>query len=225
LAKQLAKIKRSKHARPVVLLFPFFAGMNRYFIIHKPFNMLSQFTGGRPDERQIGELDYDFPEGIHAVGRLDNHSEGLLILTTNKKVTRLLFQGEQPHGRTYLVRIKNVIKPEDLERLRTGVPIIITGGERYITPPCKVEIVQKPANLTDRVGELSDDYPHTWLLITLTEGKYHQVRKMVKSVHHPCQRLIRVSIEDLELGDLPPGAVQEIPEAEFFEKLKIANWN
>jgi len=199
--------------------------MNRYFIINKPFNMLSQFTGGHQGRRMIGELDYDFPEGTHAIGRLDYHSEGLLILTTNKKVTRLLFLGEQPHGRTYLVRVRNVVSQEQLERLRTGVPIRIAGGESYITPPCKAEIVQKPANLTDREVELSDSYPHTWLLITITEGKYRQIRKMVAAIYHPCQRLIRVSIEDLELGDLPPGGVQEIPEAEFFEKLKIADWN
>lgn len=208
-----------------VLLFPFFARMNRYFIIHKPFNMLSQFIGGVEGGRLIGELDYDFPEGIHAVGRLDNHSEGLLILTTNKKVTRLLFQGEQPHGRTYLVKVKNVVTPERLEQLRTGVSIQIAGGAKYMTTPCKVEIVEKPANLTDRTIELREDIPHTWLLITLTEGKFHQVRKMVAAVHHRCQRLIRVSIEDLQLGDLPPGGVLEIAEAEFFEKLKISNWN
>jgi 23S rRNA pseudouridine2457 synthase len=199
--------------------------MNRYFIINKPFNMLSQFIGGEPGSRRLNELDYDFPEGIHAVGRLDNHSEGLLILTTNKKVTRLLFQGEQPHGRTYLVKVKNVVTPERLEQLRTGVSIQISGGAQYITTPCAVEIVQKPANIIDRENELRADVPHTWLLITLTEGKFHQIRKMVSAVHHRCQRLIRVSIEGLELGNLPPGGVQEIAEDVFFEKLKIYNWN
>ena len=66
--------------------------------------------------------------------------------------------------------------------------------------------------------------PSTWLTITLTEGKYHQIRKMVSSVYHHCKRLIRLSIEDLELGDLPPGGVKEIEEEEFFRKLKIDNW-
>ena len=71
---------------------------HRYFIIHKPFDMVSQFVS--PDDvNLLGDLDFNFPEGTHAIGRLDNHSEGLLILTTNKKVTRLLFQGLLPHKR------------------------------------------------------------------------------------------------------------------------------
>src|ERR1700712_1142101 len=99
----------------------------RYFIINKPYNMVSQFIS--PDNvGLLGDIDFDFPEGIHAIGRLDNLSEGLLILTTNKKVTKLLFQGETPHKRTYLVRVKNIVSPESLERLRTGVTIKIKGG-------------------------------------------------------------------------------------------------
>ena len=66
--------------------------MNRYFILNKPFNMVSQFVSTH-DVQLLGNLDFDFPPGTHAIGRLDNDSEGLLILTTNKKVTRLLFFG------------------------------------------------------------------------------------------------------------------------------------
>ena len=93
---------------------------HRYFIIHKPFNMVSQFIS--PDQVSLlGDLDFDFPENTHAIGRLDNNSEGLLILTTNKKVTKLLFQGTTPHKRVYLVKIKNEITAENLEKLRNGV--------------------------------------------------------------------------------------------------------
>ena len=64
---------------------------------------------------------------------------------------------------------------------------------------------------------------NTWLQITLTEGKFHQVRKMVAAIHHRCKRLIRLSIENTVLDDLLPGEVREIGETEFFEKLKIGN--
>jgi 23S rRNA pseudouridine2457 synthase len=84
-----------------------------------------------------------------------------------------------------------------------------------------VEEVTKPGWLADRRGEYSDRIPHAWLQITLTEGRYHQVRKMVMAIGHPCQRLIRTSIEDLHLGDLPAGAVREYPGEEFFRLLKI----
>lgn len=184
--------------------------------------MVSQFVS--PDDvRLLGDLDYEFPEGTHAIGRLDSHSEGLLILTTNKRVTNLLFQGEVPHKRTYLVHVGHVVTPETLHTLRTGISIQIKGGKDYMTSPCEVEIVTKPAGLSVLKGE-ERDIPHTWLLITLTEGKYHQVRKMVRTARHRCKRLIRISIENLVLNDMEPGEVREIEENDFFEKLKIANW-
>jgi 23S rRNA pseudouridine2457 synthase len=196
---------------------------NRYFIINKPYNMVSQFIS--PDKvRLLGDLDYDFPEGTHAIGRLDNHSEGLLILTTNKRVTKLLFESEQPHKRTYLVMVRNVVSEETLEQLKTGVTIRIKGGVDYVTTPCAAEIVEKPVTVPPRAHPPKEFLPHSWLLVTLTEGKFHQVRKMMTAIHHHCVRLIRVSIEDLELGDLEPGGVREMEETRFFELLKIDNW-
>ena len=195
---------------------------HRYFILNKPANMVSQFIS--PDNvGLLGDIKFDFPEGTHAIGRLDSHSEGLLILTTNKKVTRLLFQGEIPHSRTYVVHVKNVVSEEKLTLLRTGIPILIKGNVYWVTTPCEVEIIEKPEGLM-KLSPEREDIPHSWLKITMTEGKYHQVRKMVGAAGHKCKRLIRTSIEDLVLGDLKPGEVLELEEDEFFKKLKINNW-
>jgi 23S rRNA pseudouridine2457 synthase len=195
---------------------------HRYFVLNKPQHVVSQFTGNH-DVDMLGTLDFSFPEGIHAVGRLDSMSEGLLLLTTNTKITRLLFQGSKPHRRTYLVRVKNIVSDETLQKLRTGVSIRIDEGKYYITPPCEVEIVDPPDTLFPHQLEQREYVPHTWLTISLYEGKYHQVRKMVFAVGHRCQRLIRISIEDLHLGTLAPGAVRELKENEFFELLKLAS--
>lgn len=185
--------------------------------------MVSQFIS--PDKvNLLGDLDFDFPEGTHAIGRLDNNSEGLLILTTNKKVTRLLFQSEVPHLRTYLVQVEKVMTPETLNKLKNGISIRITGDEYYTTAKCEIEIVPTPQNLPYREHEFRADLPQTWLRMTLTEGKFHQIRKMVSSVYHDCKRLIRISIEGLELGDMQPGQVREIEEEEFFRLLKIEEY-
>ena len=194
--------------------------VHRYFIINKPYNMVSQFVSSHR-VGLLGDLDFDFPEGTHAIGRLDNNSEGLLLLTTNKKITKLLFEGSVPHKRVYLVQVKHEVSEDTLQLLRQGVSIIVKGGGNYTTQPCQVEIVHDPGDYFNDTKPLMLRPPYTWLLLTLTEGKFHQVRKMVDVVHHQCRRLIRVAIEDLMLGEIPAGGVQEIEEVEFFEKLKI----
>jgi 23S rRNA pseudouridine2457 synthase len=182
--------------------------------------MVSQFVSSH-QVQLLGDLDFSFPEGTHAIGRLDNHSEGLLILTTNKKVTNLLFQGKVPHKRTYLVKVKYEVSQENLQLLRTGISIPVKNGKYYTTASCEAEIIPRPENLFKSEYETTEYIPHTWLKITLTEGKFHQVRKMVSAIHHRCVRLIRHSIEDLELTDLPVGGVREIDEKVFFQQLKI----
>ncbi len=193
---------------------------DRYFAINKPFDMVSQFVSTEK-VRLLGDLDFDFPEGTHAIGRLDSESEGLLLLTTNKKVTRLLFEGEKKHKRTYLVLVKNVVKPETMDLLRTGITIKGRGGDMFTSSPCEIELVENAKAICPFAIDYRESYPHSWLLITLTEGKYHQVRKMVLAVHHRCQRLVRVSIENVTLEDLAPGEVKELDEESFFELLDI----
>jgi 23S rRNA pseudouridine2457 synthase len=192
----------------------------RYFIIYKPVNMVSQFISSH-EVRLLGDLGFDFPEGTHAIGRLDQHSEGLLLLTTNKKITKLLFQGEKPHLRTYLVQVKNKVSQETVELLSKGIEISASNGEKYVTNPCLAKLMNKPSYITDPETPLHPNAEQSWLEISLTEGKFHQVRKMVAAVHHRCIRLIRTSIEDIEVKDLSPGEVKEVSENYFFEKLKL----
>ena len=192
----------------------------RYFIIYKPVNMVSQFISSHK-VNLLGNLNYDFPEGTHAIGRLDQHSEGLLLLTTNKKITKLLFQGEKPHLRTYLVQVKNKMTLETTKRLEQGIEISANDGSIYLTSPCIVKLVEQPDYITEPLIPLHPNAENSWLEISLTEGKFHQVRKMVAAVHHKCIRLIRIAIEDIHLQGLKPGQVVEVEENYFFEKLHI----
>ncbi|MEO5583395.1 MAG: pseudouridine synthase [Saprospiraceae bacterium] len=195
---------------------------HRYFIVNKPYEMVSQFVSPHP-VRLLSDLDFDFPEGTHAVGRLDNHSEGLLILTTNKKITKLLFESKTAHQRNYLVQVSHFISEKNLQQLRSGICIKIKSGEQYITQPCIVSILDNPDSLCCLKDRIAAYPPFTWIQMTLTEGKYHQVRKMITAIGKKCKRLVRVSIEDLTLGDLKPGGVRELTESAFFDMLKISN--
>ena len=193
---------------------------HRYFMVYKPYCMLSQFVGPT-DAPKLGDLDFDFPEGTHAIGRLDFHSEGLLLLTTNKKITKLLFQGKEPHKRTYLVQALYPMSESVVQQLRDGVEIRIRGGEYWVSSPCEADLVSKPSWLPPRNEEIPEFVPHCWLTISLTEGKFHQVRKMLMAVRHKCKRLIRTSIEDLHIEGFQAGEVREIRASDFFSKLKL----
>lgn len=186
--------------------------------------MVSQFVSVE-NVRLLSDLDFDFPEGTHTIGRLDSLSEGLLLLTTNKKVTKLLFEGTMPHKRTYLVRVTNKITPEKVQQLRDGVTISVRGRGHYVTAPCEVTLLDAPPDVFPHQLEQNPYIPHSWLQLSLYEGKRHQIRNMVAAVKHECRRLIRISIEDMTLDNLAPGQVKEVEEAHFFHLLKIEDWD
>ncbi len=191
---------------------------NRYFILNKPYNMVSQFKSSHKVPL-LGEIDFNFPEGIHAIGRLDGTSEGLLILTTDKTVTRKLFLAAKPHTRSYLVMVQHEMTQDTFKKLQSGVSIPISATEYYVAKPEAIEIIKEPTKLYTHATDRREIYPHTWLLITLTEGKFRQVRKMVLAVRHRCLRLIRLRISNILLEDLEPGCVREIEEATFYSLL------
>jgi 23S rRNA pseudouridine2457 synthase len=193
---------------------------HRYFIVYKPVNMVSQFVSTH-QVNLLHQLNFVFPEGTHAIGRLDQNSEGLLLLTTNKKITKLLFQGPVPHNRTYLVQVKNVVSPDTINKLASGIEISATDGKTFKTTPCLVTLMKSSPNLPALEKPLHKNAENSWLEIILTEGRFHQVRKMVAAVHHKCIRLIRTSIEDIHIGSMQPGEVIEFNENDFFKLLKL----
>ena len=114
-----------------------------------------------------------------------------------------------------------MVTEETLKKLNDGVSIKIKNGEQYLAKPISVLRIDNPLLLYPSATDAREQYAHTWLLITLTEGKYRQVRKMVLAVRHRCLRLVRLSISDMKLGDIAPGAVVDVAAEDFFEKLKL----
>ncbi|MDB5201999.1 MAG: pseudouridylate synthase, small subunit [Ferruginibacter sp.] len=183
--------------------------------------MVSQFVSPHA-VGLLGDLDFDFPEGTHAIGRLDLDSEGLLLLTTDKRITRLVFLAEKPHERSYLVMVQNEMTEETFSTLENGVPIRVGNDAFHLAKPASVLRITDPEKLYPFATDHRKAYAHTWLLINLTEGKFRQVRKMVLALRHRCQRLIRLSISGLELGDLKPGEVRELSAEAFYNGLGIS---
>jgi 23S rRNA pseudouridine2457 synthase len=194
----------------------------RYFIIYKPYKMVSQFVSAHP-QALLGDLQFDFPVGTNAVGRLDNDSEGLLILTTDRSLAKKLLLPEKKHTRSYIAQVERIADESSVSRLMNGLEIIVKRRGIYKTLPCEVKIIPKPAKLPERANPFREIIPHSWLEFVLTEGKNRQIRKMCSAVRHDCKRLIRTKIEDLELGNMQPGEVREIDQARLFELLKLEN--
>jgi 23S rRNA pseudouridine2457 synthase len=194
--------------------------MERYFVVYKPYRMLSQFVR-MPKKRCLADLDFDFPQGTNALGRLDENSEGLLILSTDKKLNQLLLKPENLHERVYWVQVQFKVKEDELQTLQNGIDIKLDAGI-YRTKPCKARVIDPPAGLPVRERRpVREDLETEWLELILTEGKFHQVRKMCAGIGHQVFRLLRVSIEDLRLHSYQPGDVKEINETEIYRLLKI----
>ncbi len=156
----------------------------------------------------LGEL-HDFPEGTMAIGRLDEDSEGLLLLTTNGKVSE---QVRSKHiEKEYYAQVDGLITDEAIKLLQEGVEIGI-GGDKYKTLPCAAFRLEQDPGFPQRSRKIRDDRhgPTSWVSITLTEGKNRQVRKMTAAAGFPTLRLVRVRIGDIQLGELQSGEVVEV---------------
>ncbi len=157
----------------------------------------------------LGEL-HDFPAGTMAIGRLDEDSEGLLLLTTNGKTSEQV--RSKKVEKEYLAQVDGLITEEAILALQQGVEIGLGRGVRYTTLPCNVYRLEEDPGFAERSRRIRDERhgPTSWVSITLTEGKNRQVRKMTAAAGFPTLRLIRVRIGEIRLKDMLPGAVQEV---------------
>jgi len=186
----------------------------RYFLIYKPFGMLSQFT--REGEHQtLADLDFTFPKDIYPVGRLDADSEGLLLLTNDNFLKTKLLEPKNKHLRTYYVQVDGEVTQEACLQLSKGVKITIN-GKPYLTLPAIVTTIDVP-ELPERTPPIRvrKNIPTSWLSIALHEGKNRQVRRMTAAVGFPTLRLVRWAIGKINLSNYAgqpaiPGDVREV---------------
>lgn len=192
----------------------------RYFVLYKPYGMLSQFTQEVPGQRTLAELKPLLPEGVYPIGRLDKDSEGLLLLTNDPQLNQRLLNPRFGHRRAYLAQVEGIPTAEALQKLAQGVDISTERGI-YRTLPAEASLLSDPPTLPDRQPPIRFrvQIPTSWIALTLTEGKNRQVRRMCAAVGFPVLRLVRVRIEGLELGHLQPGEVREITRSVVEEKI------
>lgn len=190
----------------------------RYFIFNKPFQVISQFS---PDGDKKTLADFGFPKGVYPVGRLDYDSEGLLILSNDKKFNHLLLDPNRKHKRVYHAQVEGIPDKKDIEKLESGLEIKIK-GKNYRTLNANARLLETYV-IPDRDPPIRfrKNIPTSWLELTLIEGKNRQVRKMTAAIGFPTLRLIRYSIEDIQLGQLNPGDKIELSKKSIYNKLNI----
>lgn len=182
---------------------------HHHFLIYKPYGYLSQFIYElkRP-KKLLGEL-YNFPENTMAIGRLDEDSEGLLLLTTDGMMSEIV--RSKNVEKEYFVQVDGLITNDAIEQLMNGV-LIGFNGKKYLTKKCKAHILNKVPDFPQRAKKIRDERhgPTSWISITINEGKFRQVRKMTSAVGFPTLRLVRVRVGNIFLNNLQAGEVVEV---------------
>ena len=183
---------------------------HHHYKIFKPYGFISQFKHNRikKRERVLGEL-YDFPNNTMAIGRLDKDSEGLLLLTTDGKISEAI--RSKQIEKEYYAQVDGLMTDEAILKLKNGVKIGIN-GKIYLTKPCQVSKVIDAPDFPPRSKKIRDDRhgPTSWVSIIITEGKFRQVRKMTAAVGFPTLRLVRVRVGKITLNNMKTGEVIEL---------------
>lgn len=192
--------------------------MHQYYVVYKPFQVLSQFTS-QEGKRTLKEF-FPVPGDVYPVGRLDFDSEGLLILTNDTALNHRLLNPRFAHQREYWVQVDGAITPDAIRTLESGVTITVD-GKPYRTKRCIVQVFETPPTVPDRDPPIRyrANIPTTWIRMSLTEGKNRQVRKSTAQVGFPTLRLIRYRIEKLDLGGLKPGEMLSLNRNEIYSLL------
>ncbi|MDA2916647.1 rRNA pseudouridine synthase [Nitrospinae bacterium AH_259_B05_G02_I21] len=167
-----------------------------YYLLYKPVGVLSTMKDqrGRPT---VADLLEDIPQRVYPVGRLDADTDGLLVVTNDGAVAQAILHPRHEVTKTYRALVAGHPSRQTMARLRRGV--VLSDGP---TAPARARIIRRGPD-------------ETWIELTLTEGRKHQVKRMCQAVGHPVRRLRRTAIEFLTLEGLASGEVRRLRQAEI----------
>ena len=178
-----------------------------YYLLHKPAGYVSATEDNR--DRTVMELVPSGRKGLFPVGRLDKDTEGLLLITDDGALAHELLSPRKHVEKTYYAVVSGKMTAEDAEKFARGVDI----GEKNLTLPAKLEILSAAL---DGEGWKSE------ILLTIHEGKFHQVKRMTEAVGKKVTYLKRVSMGPLTLpADLKKGECRPLTENEIKALKKI----
>lgn len=181
----------------------------QYFMLNKPAGVVSA-TMDKNDATVVELIKEAHLKDIFPVGRLDKDTEGLLLLTNDGALAHELLSPRKHVEKTYFVRVTGKVTDEDVKAFAQGIDI----GDDKLTKPAKLEKIQY-VSLDGEVMASADGEIMTELQITITEGRYHQVKRMFAKVGKPVQYLKRISMGSLKLdSSLQLGEYRRLTEEE-----------
>ena len=185
--------------------------MSRYIRFFKPFEVLCQFTDqtGRATLKDFVQI-----PNVYSAGRLDYLSEGLLILTDDGSLVRRISDPRFEHSKTYYVQVEGLFTDQALQTMRDT--ILLPGLQTRLI---QVQVIPEP-ELPPRTKPVRPYHPKTWLKMTLSEGKKHQIRRMTAAVGFPTLRLVRVAIGGVTLDGLQPGNWKDLNRRELISLIE-----
>ena len=157
-----------------------------YILLNKPRGVMTTVSDPQGRLTVIDLLGKRVKQRVYPVGRLDYHSEGLLLLTNDGELAAHLMAPKSHIEKTYHVKVNGYLTPEQEEKFRTGVPVY---GRR--TAPAGLRLLKRAAN--------------PWYEVTLTEGRTRQIRLMFQHFGRLVEKIKRVRLGFLTLGKLKPG--------------------
>ena len=169
------------------------ADRRRLWRYHKPAGLVTTHKDEKARPTVFAALPKELPRVV-SVGRLDLNSEGLLLLTNDGELARMLEHPSRGWTRRYRVRVHGVVDPAALAALRSGV---VVDGTRYGPIQAALDKTQGKAN--------------AWLTMALKEGKNREVRRVLEHLGLKVTRLIRIAYGPFQLGELERGEVDEVP--------------
>ena len=176
----------------------------RYYLLHKPAGYVSATTDNR-DKTVLELLPENIRRELFPVGRLDKDTEGLLLITNDGALAHDLLSPAKHVEKTYYAVIDGVVTEKDVNSFENGVDI----GEEKLTKPGKLRILKSE--------------PESEIELTITEGRFHQVKRMFEAVGKKVLYLKRISMGPLQLtDDLKPGEYRPLTEEEN-TALKMVN--
>ncbi|MCB0692884.1 MAG: pseudouridine synthase [Lewinellaceae bacterium] len=196
----------------------------RYFTIYKPYGVLCQFTPDHPGQQTLADL-YALPTDIYPVGRLDQDSEGLLLMTNDNALKSRVLSPESKVEKTYWAQVEGQIMANDLLPLQRGIAIRIKGRSIPLLP-VSGRVLEHPPLLPDRTPPIRfrKSVPDSWVELVLQEGKNRQVRRMMAAIGFPVLRLVRARIANVQLGTMLPGDIREWTSEEMYQQLGISKF-